>query len=64
MAARAKSAVKEDIRQLSGAERSAITGILELLRAPDYPWDPHQPLKLGISGFVFSSREIASWTKL
>lgn len=47
-----------------GGERSAITGILELLRAPDYPWVPHQPLKLGISGFVFSSREIASWTKL
>jgi len=45
-------------------QRSAVTGILELLRAPDYPWDPRQPLKLGIAGLVFSSREIASWTRL
>ncbi len=46
-----------------GGERSAVTGVLELLRAPDYPWDPHQALKLGIAGFVFSSREIERWTK-
>lgn len=46
-----------------GGDRSAVTGVLELLRAPDYPWDPHQALKLGIAGFVFSSREIERWTK-
>jgi len=45
-------------------QRSAVTGILELLQEPDYPWDPRQPLKLGISGLVFTNREIASWTKL
>ena len=45
-------------------QRSAVAGILELLRPPDYPWDPRQPLKLGIAGLVFSSREIASWTRL
>lgn len=45
-------------------QRSVVTGILELYRAPDYPWDPHQPLQLRISGLVFSSREIERWTKL
>lgn len=45
-------------------ERSAVTGILELLRTPEYPWDQHQPLQLGISGLVFSSREIERWTKI
>jgi len=47
-----------------GGERSAVTGVLKLLRAPDYPWDPHQPLQLSIAGFVFSSREIERWTKI
>ena len=47
-----------------GGQRSAISGKLELLRAPDYPWDPHQPLQLAIAGFVFSSREIGQWTIL
>jgi hypothetical protein len=45
-------------------ERSAVTGTLGLLKAPDFPWDPRQPLKLGIAGLVFSSREIERWTKL
>jgi hypothetical protein len=45
-------------------ERSAVTGTLGLLKAPDFPWDPHQPLKLGIAGLIFSSREIERWTKL
>ncbi len=49
---------------LRGGQRSAVTGILELLRAPDYPWDPHQPLKLAIAGLIFSSREIDRWTIL
>lgn len=47
-----------------GCQRAAITGTLELLSAPDYPWDPHQALKLHIAGFIFSSREIERWTKL
>jgi hypothetical protein len=47
-----------------GGQRSAISGRLELLRAPDYPWDPRQPLQLAIAGFVFSSREIGQWTIL
>lgn len=45
-----------------GGERSAVTGILELLRAPDYPWEPRQALQLGIAGFIFSSRDIDRWT--
>jgi hypothetical protein len=45
-------------------QRSVVTGILELFYAPDYPWDPHQPLQLRISGLIFSSREIERWTKL
>lgn len=47
-----------------GGERSAVTGKLELLRAPDYPWDPRQPLRLAIAGLVFSSREIDRWAIL
>jgi hypothetical protein len=47
-----------------GGERSAVIGKLELLRAPDYPWDRQQPLKLAIAGLVFSSREIDRWTIL
>lgn len=47
-----------------GGERSAVTGILELLRAPDYPWQPRHALQLGIAGLIFSSREIERWTKI
>jgi hypothetical protein len=47
-----------------GTERSAATGWLELLRAPDYPWDPHQPLQLAIAGLHFTSRQIDRWTIL
>jgi hypothetical protein len=47
-----------------GGERSAVTGLLELLRAPDFPWNPHQALHLRIAGFVFNSRDIERWTKL
>jgi hypothetical protein len=49
---------------LCGSERCAVTGVLEILCTPDYPWDPHQALKLRASGFLFSSREIERWTKL
>ena len=47
-----------------GGERSAITGVLELLRAPDYPWERRHALQLGIAGLIFSSREIERWTKI
>lgn len=47
---------------LRGSDRAAITGNLELVSAPDFPWDPHQPLRLRIAGFVFSSRDIDRWT--
>jgi hypothetical protein len=49
---------------LRGGQRSALTGVLELLSAPDYPWDGRQTLQLGIAGFLFSSREIERWTAL
>ena len=41
-----------------------ISGVLDLHRAPDYPWNPRQPLQLRISGFAFSNRDIAHWTKI
>ena len=44
-----------------GSDRSAVTGILELITAPDFPWDSHQPLRLRIAGFVFSSRDVDRW---
>lgn len=47
-----------------GSQRATITGTLELLSTPDYPWNPHQPLKLHIAGLIFSSREIERWTRL
>lgn len=43
---------------------STIAGKLELLRAPAYPWDAREPLRLAIAGLVFSSREIERWTKI
>jgi len=42
----------------------ALRGPLELLTAPDYPWDPRQPLSLRIAGYTFHSHEIESWTQL
>lgn len=47
-----------------GSQRAAITGTLELLSTPNYPWDPHQPLQLRIAGFTFNSRDIDRWTKI
>lgn len=47
-----------------GSQRAAITGILELITTPDFPWNPRQALQLRIAGFIFSSREIESWTRL
>src|SRR5690606_20162988 len=31
-----------------GSQRAAITGVLEVLTTPDFPWDVHQPLQLRI----------------
>ena len=42
----------------------AITGVLELLAAPGFPWNPRETLQLRIAGFNFSSREIESWTRM
>lgn len=47
-----------------GSQRAAITGILDLITMPDFPWDRRQALQLRIAGFVFSNREIESWTRL
>jgi hypothetical protein len=40
---------------------SVLEGRLELVSAPDVPFDPRQALSLRIRGYVFSSRAIASW---
>jgi hypothetical protein len=45
-------------------QRCALQGILELQRAPDYPWDGRQTLQLAVAGFVFSSRDLECWTAL
>jgi hypothetical protein len=47
-----------------GGQLDAVTGVLELVAAPDFPWNPRAPLQLRVAGFTFSSREIACWTKL
>jgi hypothetical protein len=41
-----------------------VSGVLELAAAPDFPWDPRQPLRLRVKGFVFDSRNIVRWTCL
>jgi hypothetical protein len=46
------------------SQRASITGPLELVTAPDYPWNPRQSLRLRITGLVFSSRDIERWTIL
>ena len=42
---------------------AAITGVLELLAAPSYPWNSRETLQLRVAGFAFNSREIESWTR-
>lgn len=39
----------------------AVAGVLELAAAPDYPWNPRQPLRLRVAGCDFSSRDIERW---
>jgi hypothetical protein len=47
-----------------GSQRSAITGILELINTPDFLWNSWQALQLRSAGFVFSSRDTERWTRL
>ncbi len=42
----------------------AAAGVLELAAAPDYPWNPRQPLQLRVCGYIFDSRDIERWTRL
>lgn len=41
-----------------------VSGLLELVSTPDFPWNPRQPLQLRVNGFVFDSRAIERWTCL
>lgn len=47
-----------------GGQLDAITGLLEIAAAPDFPWNPRQPLQLRVAGFVFNSREIEHWVRV
>lgn len=49
---------------LRNGQLDAIAGVLELTAAPDFPWNPRQPLQLRIAGFTFSSRDIERWTRV
>ena len=49
---------------LRGDPIDPLTGTLELVSAPDYPWNPREALRLRIAGFVFGSRDIERWTKI
>jgi hypothetical protein len=50
--------------RLRDCQCDALTGILELVSPPDFPWNAREPLHLRIAGFPFSSRVIQSWTKV
>lgn len=40
----------------------AVSGLLELRASPArYPWDPHEPLALRVSGCDFTTRDIERW---
>ncbi len=49
---------------LRSHERAAVRGTLELAAAPGFPWRPQEPLRLRVTGFTFSSRDIERWTRL
>jgi hypothetical protein len=38
-----------------------LSGRLELIAAPDLPFNPREALRLRVSGVAFSSAEIAEW---
>jgi hypothetical protein len=50
--------------EVSLQNRDTIAGALELISTPSYPWDPHQPLRLRIKGFAFTTKEIEHWVLL
>lgn len=41
-----------------------LTGTLELASAPEFPWNPRQPLQLRLAGCTFSTRDIARWSRV
>ncbi len=47
---------------LRNNQLEAVTGVLELAAAPDFPWNSRQALRLRIVGCDFSSRDIERWT--
>jgi hypothetical protein len=49
------------VLSIRGQERIELRGRLELLVAPDYPWDKIQPLRLKVAGVIFFSTEIDHW---
>jgi hypothetical protein len=48
--------------ELRGHDLPEITGRLELIRAPDLPLNPHEPLHLCIGGISFMSTHVLSWS--
>jgi hypothetical protein len=44
-----------------GESLPVLDGRLELVSAPDLPFDPREPLNLRVRGYIFSSRSIAGW---
>ncbi len=49
---------------LAGESMDELRGRLELVRPPDLPLDPRQPLGLRIGAVTFSSRQITGWAEL
>jgi hypothetical protein len=49
--------------RLRDSQCDTLTGTLELATAPDFPWNPREPLQLRIASFPFSSRVIESWSR-
>ena len=43
---------------------AGVAGVLELVTAPDYPWNSRQPLRLRVAGCDFSARDIEHWNLL
>jgi hypothetical protein len=44
-----------------GENLPVLDGRLELVSAPDLPFDPRQTLNLRVRGYVFSNRAISGW---
>lgn len=48
---------------LRSGDVARLVGKLELISVPSYPWDGREPLRLRITGFVFSNRDIEHWSR-